>query len=128
MTLPDHETFERKVRIVEMQAEARKLIPEVHLVDRHPRGFEMQILVRVDFDYDFAPTHERGMDILRDMAAEFQLKAIRYLGVQPMIDAYRKDAEQARRESTRLSEQLAVAHQRIGRMQAEIDNLCEEKV
>lgn len=76
--------------------------------------------IRVTSPYMFAPTAEHAEQILVSLAEQVRLRAIRELGLRPILDVAEAEVNEYKQANHMLSGQLQRANDRIQTLEAQI--------
>lgn len=120
---PQHVPPRRTHHISEFKEVLNTICPAVEVIQVSPRGVELRYFQKLYFPMEMMPTESRGTEVMRTLAEEFRVAAFRGLGVDAIIEGYKRDQQRAFQRAQELQIQLNAAHQRIGAMQVELDVL-----
>jgi hypothetical protein len=107
---------QRGVSLADYEEVLQQIVPNARLT-KAKFGLSAQWYVQVSLPYDRAVSPEHATEMMRSFGEYIRARAIRELGVQPILDGYRREAEEAARENRSLKERLATARERIAALE-----------
>jgi hypothetical protein len=102
----------------------QQTIPGAELRPDYPRGVVADWHIRVTLTYDRAPSHKAATEMVTQLAEQMRVRAIRELGLEPMLEAQRAEVRAFQQANRQLQATCDARASRIADLEERLAETC----